>query len=180
MRILAISGSLHTPSSTTAVLDTALETLDPSTWTATHGDIGALPHFNQNLDREGAAPQPAVAALRSAVADTDALLFVSPEYAHGMPGVLKNAIDWLAGSGALEGRPTAVVTASGLPAGGVFAYDHLRESLGKLGARIVEDACLRVPELGTKVDRATGRVTHEPTRAELASALAALATAAQS
>ncbi|WEV26692.1 NAD(P)H-dependent oxidoreductase [Streptomyces sp. 71268] len=179
MRILAISGSLRATSSNGAVLETALETLDRSTWTVTYGEIGTLPHFNQDLDGEDAIPHPSVAALRSAVAEADALLFVSPEYAHGVPGTLKNAIDWLVSTGELGGKPTAVITASPHPAGGEFAYDQLRETLGMLHAQLVDDACLRIPVVGTKLDRETGRVRDEATRAELTSALSALTKSAQ-
>ncbi|MFT2017237.1 NADPH-dependent FMN reductase [Streptomyces sp. 796.1] len=178
MNILAMSGSLRATSSNGAVLHTALDGLDPAVWTVAHAAIDSLPHFNQDLDGVDATPHPAVGALRAAVAAADVLLVVSPEYAHGVPGALKNAIDWLVSSGELVGKPTAVITASPHPAGGEFAHDQLRETLGMLHAHLVEPACLRIPLIGTKVDRETGRLHDEATRAELAAALTALTKAA--
>ncbi|WP_395370246.1 NADPH-dependent FMN reductase [Streptomyces tubercidicus] len=82
MKLLALSGSLRARSSNGAVLRSALTFWDGPAATA---DIGALPHFNPDLDGEGATPPAPVAALRTAAASADALLVVSPEYAHGVP-----------------------------------------------------------------------------------------------
>ncbi len=100
-------------------------------WTAptTTADIGALPHFNPDLDGEDATPPAPVAALRTAVRRRDAVLIVSPEYAHGVPGVLKNALDWLVSSGECVHKPIAVITASPFPTGGDHANAQLRETL---------------------------------------------------
>ncbi|UZJ30351.1 NADPH-dependent FMN reductase [Streptomyces endophytica] len=112
LSLVALSGSLRARSSNGAVLNSALTLWDGP---ATTADIGALPHFNPDLDGEDATPPAAVAALRTAVASADALLVVSPEYAHGVPGVLKNALDWLVSSGEVVHKPVAVITASPSP-----------------------------------------------------------------
>ncbi|WP_077193037.1 NADPH-dependent FMN reductase [Streptomyces lydicus] len=176
MRLLALSGSLRARSSNGAVLRSALDVWDgPATTT----DIGALPHFNPDLDGEGATPPAPVAALRTAVAAADALLLVSPEYAHGVPGVLKNALDWLVSSGECVHKPVAVITASPFPTGGDHANAQLRETLRMMTGEVVTAACREIPAIGPKIDAATERVKDEPTLADLATAMTHLATAAE-
>ncbi|MFF7410161.1 NADPH-dependent FMN reductase [Streptomyces lydicus] len=176
MRLLALSGSLRARSSNGAVLRSALDVWDGP---ATTADIGALPHFNPDLDGEGATPPAPVAALRTAVADADALLLVSPEYAHGVPGVLKNALDWLVSSGECVHKPVAVITASPFPTGGDHANAQLRETLRMMTGEVVTAACREIPAIGPKIDAATERVKDEPTLADLATAMAHLAAAAE-
>ncbi|GGV04733.1 hypothetical protein GCM10010211_84840 [Streptomyces albospinus] len=174
MHLLALSGSLRARSSNGAVLRSALDLFDGPTATA---DIGALPHFNPDLDGEDATPPPAVAALRTAVATADALLIVSPEYAHGVPGVLKNALDWLVSSGECVHKPVAVITASPFPTGGDHANAQLRETLRMMTADVITAACREIPAIGPRIDPATERVTDEPTLADLRTALTHLAAA---
>ncbi|MFG2138884.1 NADPH-dependent FMN reductase [Streptomyces sp. NPDC048650] len=171
MRLLALSGSLRAHSSNGAVLRSALDLHDGP---ATTADIGALPHFNPDLDGEGATPPPSVAALRTAAAAAQALLVVSPEYAHGVPGVLKNALDWLVSSGECVDKPIAVITASPFPTGGDHANAQLRETLRMMTGEIVEAACLEIGAIGPKIDPATERVTDEATLADLRTAMSHL------
>ncbi len=87
-------------------------------------------------------------ALRAAAAEADAALVVTPEYNGSIPGVLKNAIDWLSrpfGNGALKDKPLAVVGAAAGQYGGVWAHDETRKSFGIAGPRVVEDLKLSVP-----------------------------------
>ena len=89
-----------------------------------------------------------MAALRAAAADADAALVVTPEYNGSIPGVLKNAIDWLSrpfGNSALKDKPLAVVGAALGQYGGVWAHDETRKSFGIAGPRVVEDLKLSVP-----------------------------------
>ncbi|MFI9077431.1 NADPH-dependent FMN reductase [Streptomyces sioyaensis] len=175
MRLLALSGSLRARSSNGAVLRSALALWDGPTALA---DIGALPHFNPDLDGEDATPPAPVAALRTADAAADALLLVSPEYAHGVPGVLKNALDWLVSSGECVNRPVAVVTASPFPTGGDHANAQLRETLRMMTGEVVTAACREIPTIGPKIDPATERVADEETLADLDVAMTHLAAAA--
>ncbi|OKH99820.1 nadph-dependent fmn reductase [Streptomyces sp. CB02923] len=175
MKFLALNGSLRTRSSNGAVLRSALALTDAASAVA---DIGALPHFNPDLDAEGATPPAPVASLRRAVAEADAVLVVSPEYAHGVPGVLKNALDWLVSSAEFLGKPSAVLTASPSPTGAVYAYEQLRETLRMMSADVVPDACRNLAAIGPKTDPATGTVTDPATLRELRTAMAALTTAA--
>src|SRR5712664_1340634 len=90
-RLLGISGSLRAGAYSTALMAAFAEaTASQATWD--YADIGALPLFNQDLYVE---PLPAtVASFRGQIAAADAIVIVSPEYNHGIPGVLKNALDW--------------------------------------------------------------------------------------
>src|SRR5271165_5402171 len=100
MRILAISGSLRSTSSNTAVLRAARTVAPSGVDIIIYEGLGALPHFNPDLD--GNKPPQSVLELRYEVGLADALLISSPEYAHGVPGCLKNALDWLARLSLLE------------------------------------------------------------------------------
>ncbi|WP_407551180.1 NAD(P)H-dependent oxidoreductase [Streptomyces sp. Pv4-95] len=175
MKLLALSGSLRARSSNSAVLRSALDFFDGA---ATTADIGALPHFNPDLDGEDAVPPAPVAALRAAVGAADAVLVVSPEYAHGVPGVLKNALDWLVSSGECVHKPIAVITASPFPTGGDHANAQLRETLRMMTGSIVTAACREIPAVGPLIDPATDRVKDEATLADLRTAMSHLTAAA--
>ena len=109
MKILTISGSLRARSSNTELLRAAQLVADPS-WVFDHYDgLASLPHFNPDLDFEGATPPEPVRDLRARIAAADALLISSPEYAHGVPGSLKNALDWMVSDAAMIGKPIALL-----------------------------------------------------------------------
>jgi chromate reductase, NAD(P)H dehydrogenase (quinone) len=131
--ILAVSGSLRRQSSTGNVL-LAAALLDPSV-TQFHG-IGDLAHFNPDLEQD--EPAPALAAWRKALREADAVLICSPEYAHGVPGVMKNALDWVVGSGELCDKPVGVVNAS---MRATHAHAALCETLVTMSARITQAVC---------------------------------------
>ena len=138
-RILAITGSLRRESSNTALLKAAAALAPPGTEITLYEGLGDLPHFNPDLE----ANEPrAVTDLRARIRAADGLLISSPEYAHGVPGVLKNALDWasrpLAESPVLN-KPVAVLSSSTGMFGGVWAAAETRKVLGALGARTLED-----------------------------------------
>ena len=81
-------------------------------------------------------------ALRHRVGVADALLFCSPEYAHGVPGSLKNALDWLVASVELPGKPVASLNASSMA---THAQASLLETLRVMSTRIVREACVAIP-----------------------------------
>jgi NAD(P)H-dependent FMN reductase len=97
-----------------------------------------------NPDREDDPPG-AVRALRVAVAEADALLVASPEYAHGISGPMKNALDWLVSFEGVVGKPVTLVNASPRAH---HAYDALREVLQTMSLRIVPEASVTLPLLG--------------------------------
>src|SRR5690349_3915443 len=105
IQILAISGSLRAASSNTTVLRALAALALAGVAITLYDRLGELPYFNPDLDREGDTPPAVVADLRARIARADALLISSPEYAHGVPGVLKNALDWLVSSLEFPGKP---------------------------------------------------------------------------
>src|SRR5262245_30526458 len=106
MRLLGISGSLRAASSNTAALRAAALLSPEGVSVEIYDGIGDLPHFNPDLDED--EPPPAVARFRGLVGAADGLLISSPEYAHGMPGTMKNALDWLVASREIVGKPVAL------------------------------------------------------------------------
>ena len=135
MRMLAISGSLRAASSNTSLLKAAADHAPDGILVDLFARLEEIPAFNP--DRESEPAPDAVTALRAAVAAAGAVLFSTPEYAHGVPGVLKNALDWLVGSGELYEKPVALLHVS---ARGTFAQASLKETLVTMGARCVFDA----------------------------------------
>ncbi|MDJ0342106.1 NADPH-dependent FMN reductase [Streptomyces sp. H10-C2] len=177
-RLLAVSGSLRAASSNSTLLRALLGLVPPGTTTAVYDALAGLPHFNPDMDREGMSSPPPVAELRAAVGSAGAVLIVSPEYAHGVPGSLKNALDWLVSGAEMIDRPFAVVTASPLQVGGPYAHAQLRETLSTMSARVVADACREVAFVGNKVAvlDGVGVITDEAAREDLRNALTALLT----
>src|SRR5579862_2049442 len=109
IRVLGIVGSLGARSSNLTLLETAASVAPDGIEVVLYTGLGDLPYFDPDLDPDD--PPSAVRALRHAVAQSDAVLIAAPEYGHSLPGVLKNAIDWLIGSGELE-RKVVAITAS--------------------------------------------------------------------
>jgi NAD(P)H-dependent FMN reductase len=134
--LLAISGSLRAASSNTAVLQ-ALATLAPAGVTISlYDSLAELPYFNPDLDGEGATPPPAVQALRERIGRADGILISSPEYAHGVPGALKNALDWLVSSLEFPGKPVALINPSPRS---THAQASLAETLATMSADLIAD-----------------------------------------
>ena len=104
--------------------------------------LALLPHFNPDIDFEGAIPPEPVRDLRARIAAADALIISSPEYAHGVPGSLKNALDWLVASVELPHKPVALLNASPWA---THAQASLVETLTVMTTRIVHEACATIP-----------------------------------
>lgn len=172
MKVLAISGSLRSASSNAALLRAAAALAPPGMEFVPYQGLGALPHFNPDLDAEGAEPPAAVAALRALVAQCDGLVICSPEYAHGVPGSLKNALDWLVSFPQFAGKPVLLLNASA--AGGQHAQEGLAETLRTMSARVLPESLVS-PFLARKLE--PGAELPEPARSLLRGALAALASA---
>jgi chromate reductase, NAD(P)H dehydrogenase (quinone) len=169
VKIIGISGSLRSDSSNAALLRAAERVAPDGVEIAIYDGLDRLPHFNPDFDREGSEPPPAVAELRRLLVDADAVLISSPEYAHGVPGVLKNMLDWLVSTGELVEKPVALLNAS--PAGGAYAQASLLETLRTMNWKVVEEASLVEPFVSRKI---AGELTDESSLAILASAIAAL------
>ncbi len=153
LRVLAVSGSLRAASKNRALLEAAQLLAPHGVEIVLDWSLATLPHFNPDLDTLGGDPPPAAAAAwRATVARADALLISSPEYAHGIPGVLKNALDWLVSSTDFPGTPVALLGASAMSA---FAPSQLREILVTMNAHFVDEASVTIPVPGSGVDAAT-------------------------
>jgi NAD(P)H-dependent FMN reductase len=134
-RIVGLSGSLRAHSSNAALVRAAFALVPAGTETVLFEGIGLLPHFNPDLDQEGDAPPPAVAELRALLRSADGFIVSVPEYAHGLPGAFKNALDWLVSSGELAHKPVLVLNAS--PARGHHAQANLVATLTVIEARVL-------------------------------------------
>lgn len=146
MNFLAISGSLRAASLNSALLRATARLAPPGISVQLFTGLGALPLFNPDIEATDPLP---VAALRSRIIAADALIIASPEYAHGITGVLKNALDWLVGSEAFVNKPVALFNASPLS---VHADAALREVVGMMSARVVDESSIVLPVRGSKLD----------------------------
>jgi NAD(P)H-dependent FMN reductase len=172
MRILAISGSLRAASSNGALLRAAARLAPEGVRVALYDGIAELTHFDPDLDRE---PAPAaVARWRGALRDADAVLLSSPEYAHGVPGALKDALDWIVSSGELAEKPLALINTSRSS----YAEPQLRETLGVMMARIVPAASITLHLWSNRVEPEE-IVANEAAARALREALVALVAAAR-
>jgi chromate reductase, NAD(P)H dehydrogenase (quinone) len=137
MQILAISGSLRTKSSNSAVLQAASILAPEQIEIIMYSGLANLPHFNPDLDCE---PLPnEVIFLRQQIKSSDAIMICSPEYAHGVPGSLKNALDWLVSSTEFPGKLVALINTNPRA---TIGLNSLTEILITMSAQIVEPANL--------------------------------------
>jgi len=128
-------------------------------------DLGTLPHFN---DPEEAPPS--VAAFKTKLAEADAVLICTPEYAFGIPGSLKNAIDWTVGSGELVEKPVALITASSQ---GEKGHAAMLMVLTALSAKVAPTATLLISFVRSKLD-AQGNIKDQALLFKLSEVVTAL------
>jgi chromate reductase len=147
IRLLAISGSLRAVSVNTAVLLAAASLAPSGTEILLYTGLGNLPAFNPDVDNE--APPDVVTLFRREIELADGLLISSPEYARGVPGSLKNALDWLVSSHEFPGKPVALIQTSPRS---VDAPAQLRLILTTMSARLIEAASITLPLLGRSPD----------------------------
>jgi chromate reductase len=143
MRILGISGSLRAGSTNTTLLRAAALVAPSSIKVVVYDEMAILPPFNPDLDLNSELEP--VSRFRGELRNASAVIFSTPEYAHGIPGSLKNALDWVVGSGELAGKPVSLINAS---ARGEYAQASLREVLKTMDARLVAGAEITLPLLG--------------------------------
>jgi len=147
--LLAISGSLRSASSNTTVLH-ALQAIAPAgVIVSLYDGLGDLPYFNPDLDGETDTPPPSVGQLRTQIGQADGLLISSPEYAHGVPGVLKNALDWLVSSLEFPGKPVALINISPRS---TFVHASLSETLTTMSASLIADPAFTISLPGKGLD----------------------------
>ena len=152
MNVLAVAGSLRAASINAAFCRASSRLAPPGLHITVYAHLGSLPPFNPDLD---ARPPRAVAQFRAAIGGADALILASPEYARGMSGVMKNALDWLVSYEGFVGKPVAVINTSPRAS---HAYDSMLEVLKTMSATLVPEASIAVPLLGECIteDRMVG------------------------
>ena len=170
IRLLAISGSLRAVSSNTTLLHAAVTLAPDGMEIHVYGSLGELPHFNPDL--EGAEP-PIVKDFGAQVGAADGIIISTPEYAHGVPGVLKNALDWLVGGFDFINKPVALFNASPRS---TYALASLTEIITIMSGRIIPEASITVALREKPLDEAD-IVAHLEIASTIRKALAAFARA---
>jgi chromate reductase, NAD(P)H dehydrogenase (quinone) len=178
MKVLAISGSLRSGSHNTQLLRAAEELVPAGVDFVLYDGLKDVPPFDEDDDVD---PMPApVTALRLAIGEADAVLIATPEYNSSVPGVLKNALDWVSRpitTNTLRNKPVAVVGASTGAFGAVWAQGELRKVLAAIGARVV-DGEVAVGHAPTRFDE-HGRLEDESLVEQLEETVEALLAAAE-
>jgi chromate reductase, NAD(P)H dehydrogenase (quinone) len=170
-KILGISGSLRLNSSNMKILRALTNFAAKDVEIEIYNGIGNLPHFNPEIDQDKALAS--VDEWRDRLKASDAIIICTPEYAHGVPGVLKNALDWIVSSGEFMHKPTAVISASPSPDGGDKANASLVQTLKMMMATIPDAAILCIPAVSAKLS-AEGEIVDVETEQALRSMLKAL------
>jgi len=163
LRVIGIAGSLRSASFNRALLSAARDLAPPELIIEVR-ELKDLPLFNEDLESNGLPV--AVTELRRAVRSSDGLLLVTPEYNHGVPGVLKNAVDWLSQPlrhSALEGKPTALMGASTGLAGTARSQSQLRQAFVLTNSPVMQQPEVLVARAHEKFD-VMGRLTDQPTQ----------------
>jgi chromate reductase, NAD(P)H dehydrogenase (quinone) len=140
VRILGVSGSLQSGSTNAALLDVARARMPADMEVVVFNALARIAPFNPEIE-----PPAAVERLRAMVGLSDGVLFATPEYAHGLPGVLKNALDWLVGSGELYGKRVVIVSAAPSAERGWHARADLARTLRAQGAVVLSSTTIAVP-----------------------------------
>ena len=148
MQILAISGSLRGRSTNTELLLAAMRLAPPDMKIELYDGLDRLPHFNPDL--EPTEPEP-VMDLKRRLHRADGLMIATPEYARGVPGSLKNALDWLVSGPEFVDKPVVLLSAS---TRSTYAYDTLRTTITTMSGRLIENASITLPLLGRNYDAA--------------------------
>lgn len=173
-KVLAIAGSLRRGSYNRALVKAAGE-IAPQHMEIQILDLHDIPLYNADVEEEGYPPE--VLRLQNAIADSDALLIATPEYQHGVPGVLKNAIDWASrppGKAAIIGKPVAIMGATPGAWGTARSQSQLRQILTSNNCPMVSRPEILVAQAAERIDE-NGTLTHEPTRKFIGKLLDALA-----
>ena len=160
--IIAISGSLKLTSSNTAILNATAKIAPQNVAIEIFEGIDLLPHFNPEITED----IPEIIRFRNKIKEADAVLFSTPEYAFGVPGVLKNALDWLVSSGEFYGKPVAVISVSTMQSGGDKALASLLLTLSALGTSTNKHCALSIGSIKNKMN-VLGEITNLTTQQEL-------------
>lgn len=152
--LLAVSGSLRSESKNTQILKRIKEEYAATVQVDIFDAIADLPHFNPDIEFN---PQDALFKWRKSLINADVILISTPEYAHGIPGGLKNALDWVVGSGELMDKKIGILFSSSSEA--LFVQDQLIEVLKTMSARVSREWCYKIsgekitPEIKNLIDK---------------------------
>lgn len=169
VRILAISGSLRSASLNSALLRAVAGLAPSDIYIELFTELGNLPPFNPDLEITDLPP---VADFHARLVKADGVIIASPEYAHGVTGVMKNALDWMVGSEAFVNKPVALLNASPRA---TIAQASLKETLTVMSAQVVEAASITLPIIGSNLDE-LGIATHPSISTSIREALRAFHT----
>jgi chromate reductase, NAD(P)H dehydrogenase (quinone) len=175
LHFVVIVGSLR-KGSFNAAIARALPALAPEGVTIEPlPSVGEFPLYNHDDQLDGFPP--IVTATAEVIRKADGIIVVTPEYNHSIPGVLKNAIDWISRlpNQPFAGKPIALETSSPSLFGGLRAQLHLRHMFVYLDGRVLNKPEVIIPQVNTKIDAATGELTDPATRGFIADQLNAFA-----
>ena len=161
--ILVLIGSLSRKSSNLAVAEHVAGLCSNSYSFEFYDGIRHLPQFDPDLDR--AAVPAEVRDLREAIVKAELILICTPEYVFGVPGSLKNALDWTVSTADLRGKPVGLIVAS---LSGEKAFESLLKTLETLEAKLCDGCTLLISHIKAKID-SDGKIAHEPTLNDLES-----------
>lgn len=171
--VLSISGSLRKQSTNSRILSSIEGMMPTGVECRIYDGLASLPHFSPDLDIDDIGPHEAVLEWREQLRSVDAIIICTPEYARGVPGSLKNALDWVVSSGEFMDKPTAVISASPHVEGGATALASLITTLKMMSAAIPDEATLAVP-FATKKIGPDGSIIDMDTLASLGNLVRAL------
>jgi chromate reductase len=137
--IMAISGSLRSESKNSIILRALKKHFETTVKIEIYEGLAVLPHFNPDIEFQAI---PAIQDYRERLKNADALLISSPEYAHGIPGSLKNALDWVVGSGELIDKEVGLIFSSSSEA--MFVQEQLIEVINTMSAKLKREHCLKI------------------------------------
>lgn len=128
-----------------------------------YDELSELPAFDPGLDND--RPPASIYRLRQQLSAADGIIICTPEYAYGVPGALKNALDWTVSSASFSGKPAALITAS---TGGENAHESMIKILGAINAKLRTKTTLLIPFIRSKMDE-EGNITDRETAQKLLS-----------
>ena len=148
MVVFAMSGSLREGSANTEILNLLKPLLPKNTEFLIYQGVGKLPHYNSDLDQDNEPTS--VKELRGMIARSSMIIISTPEYAHGIPGSLKNALDWLVSTTVIENKPTGLIFGSSSES--LYAQESLVEVLKTMNAKIIPGAVINIPGIRPKIE----------------------------
>lgn len=178
--ILTLVGSLRADSTNRKLAELAAEQAPEGVRLVVHDGLDQIPFYSEELD--GETPPPAAVALRDALSQADALLFITPAYNGGPPATVKNALDWLSrpyGVAPIQGKPVAAIGTALGETGGSFAHDALRIGAGIAGGTPLDHVTVSLPDSLARFTDSHPRDDADVS-SQVAAAIAAIADAARS